>query len=75
LIPSGTQAGALPVVKKAIFIDLVAIRGIIETSQIIIRGRIAYDPAEKRIYADRAAGGYRDHCFIAVDIDAGIAEG
>jgi len=44
-------------------------------SQFIISGRIAYGPAEKRIYADRAAGSYSDHYASYGDIDAGIAAG
>ena len=48
---------------------------IILASQIINSGRIANGPAQKRIYTDRAAGGYRNHCFIDVDINAGLAKG
>jgi len=57
------------------FLHTQAIWSIIEISQIIISGRIAYGPAEKRIYVNRAAGGYRNYCTAYGDIDAGIAEG
>jgi hypothetical protein len=43
--------------------------------QFITRGRIAYEPAKKRIYVNRAAGGYRHYCAAYGDIDAGIAKG
>ena len=43
--------------------------------QFITRGKSSYEPAKKRIYVNRAAGGYRHYCAAHGDIDAGIAKG
>ena len=52
-----------------------AIWCIVEISQIMTSGRIAYDPEQKRIYVDRVVGRDSDYCVTDGHIDAGSEQG